>query len=523
MIDEVRLEALIDAYLDLELEEAGRLELEEMLIRSSRARQRFHERTTHHGLLREWALREEGNATVAGEITRSRSRWRPWAVGLAACGVGWLWWQPGVDRAESPVVVEKSESAVENVALLAAAVDVRWADDAKSYHMGQALPKGPLQLAGGLVRLDFYSGAKVFLEGPATLDLVSPDLARLESGRLTAQVPPPAHGFTVLSDEVQVVDRGTEFGMSVGDDQALQVHVFDGEVELHSADGVAPVRSLFGGGAVAIQDGSATDLPADRGAFANPGALLVATEEARQRGWQQWQSTSERIRLAAGLKIYYDFRIHPRGVIPNLAGAAPAESDGTLIGCEAVPGRWPQKPALGFARTSDRVRFWLEGEVPSVTMMARVRVDSLPHDHNALLSMTPGEQGEIHWKLDREGRLLLGLRASSERAFESWERLVSPPVVAESDLGHWMVLATVIDGDAGEMRHFVDGRLVAEAAISRPTLVKLGKANLGNFDAASPDLSGAEVTRNFNGRFEEFAFFDRALSEEEIGAWGRGE
>ena len=152
-------------------------------------------------------------------------------------------------------------------------------------------------------------------------------------------------------------------------------------------------------------------------------------------------------------------------------------------------------------------------------MVAWVRADSLPHDHNALLSTAPGEVGEVHWKLDREGRLLVGLRAKPERLYESWERLVSPPVVTQNDLGRWMLLATVIDGEGAEMRHYVNGREVASGPIRRPTPVRIGRANLGNFDAAAPEAPDAGMTRTFNGRIDEFAYLGRALSDEEIAAF----
>jgi hypothetical protein len=147
-----------------------------------------------------------------------------------------------------------------------------------------------------------------------------------------------------------------------------------------------------------------------------------------------------------------------------------------------------------------------------------VRVDSLPLYHNSLLSMAPDEIGEIHWKIDRSGRLLLGMRAASAPVYESWERLESPVIATSRDFGRWMHLATVIDGEAGVMKHFVNGTQVATAPMKRRVPVKLGLANLGNFDAGSPTSPGSGTVRAFNGRIDEFALFKRALSAEEIAA-----
>jgi len=152
----------------------------------------------------------------------------------------------------------------------------------------------------------------------------------------------------------------------------------------------------------------------------------------------------------------------------------------------------------------------------SLTLMASVRVDSLPLDHNALLSMAPFQVGEIHWKLDQVGRLLLGIRASSELRFDAWERLESPCIMTLQDFGHWIHLAQVIDGENGLMKHYVNGEEVASAAMKRRPQIQLGSADLGNFDAAQPSIDQGTAVRNFNGRMDEFALIGRALSASEI-------
>jgi hypothetical protein len=78
-----------------------------------------------------------------------------------------------------------------------------------------------------------------------------------------------------------------------------------------------------------------------------------------------------------------------------------------------------------------------------------------------------------------------------------------------------MHLATVIDGEHREMRHFVNGSEVAKAPLNRPVPVRLGLANLGNFDPVTSDNG---PVRNFNGRIDEFTLFERALTAEEIAA-----
>ena len=520
MFDEARLERLISAHFDRQLTEEERRELEAMLLASSKARQLFLDQAEWHGLLREQAM-QAGGASLLDGIAPSKKKIVPFArrtwiaAGLAACvTLGW-WLSPYRGGKDKPLITDTTPERNE-VALLGQAVDVEW--DGTAFTPGSALPKGLLKIRKGTLRLDFYSGARVVLEGPAALDLLSPDLARLDSGKLTANVPPPAEGFTIVNANLRVVDRGTEFGMSVGNTGDCEVHVFDGEVELQGDLPEATSRELFEGHAVAIRSGKSTAMPADRNSFADPSRMLQAAARETQAQWERWHTESLAFRNTPGLQVYFDFEDLEAGgmLLPNRAAGGTESSHGSVIGCEHLSGRWDQKSSLGFAKTSDRVRFRMKGTTPALTMMAWVRVDSLPLDHNSLLSMAPDKLGEIHWKLDRSGRLLLGMRSDGRQIYESWERLVSPPIITPLDFGRWIHLATVIDGDTGTMKHFVNGSEVASGEMTRRVPVQLGFANLGNFDASSPASPSSGMVRNFNGRIDEFALLTRALTSAEI-------
>lgn len=516
MFDEARLERLIAAYFDQQLTAEEKRELEGMLLGSARAREIFNERAESHGLAREWGLQSRTEQLLGAPekkiVPFARRAWI--GAGLAACLALAAWWL--YPEKEEASMAEDAKSSGDHVAMLAQALDVEWEGGA-SFGEGSPLPKGWLKIAKGTLRLDFYSGARVILEGPAALELLSPDLAHLEKGKLTAHVPPPAEGFTVTNGDLRVVDRGTEFGMNAGGDKSCEVHVFDGEVELQGKLPASTNKALLEGKGVAIREGKWENIAAKRSDFIDPASISQAAARETEARWETWRKDSQRLRAMAGLKVYFDFeQIAPgASMLPNRAQGADADSNGSIIGCEAATGRWARKGALGFARTSDRVRFRSSGSSPSVTMMAWVRVDSLPQDHNALFSMSPMQVGEIHWKIDKSGKLLLGLRAEEQRAYAAWERLESPKVVTPSDFGRWMHFATVIDGEKGVMKHFVNGEEVASAPMTRRFAIPLGMANLGNFDAAFPDQNDG-IIRSFNGRIDEFALFTRALTKEEI-------
>ena len=523
MFDESRLERLIDAYFDQQLSSDEKRELESMLLSSARAREAFLDRSDWHGLTREWAM-ESQSELLMNDASSPREtipfRRKAWlGAGMAACVLlGWLL----IPRSELPphtdVVDYPANPSRDKVALLAQAIDVEWEEGASS--VGTALSKGMVKIRKGTLRLDFYSGARVILEGPASFELISQDLARLDHGKLTARVPPPAEGFTILNANLRVVDRGTEFGMNVTSPDDCEVHVFDGEVELQGSVPDTTARSIFEGEAISIREGRSTAFSADRRSFADPESILQAAERDTEQRWESWRSKSQKLRQAPDLLVYFNFEDLVPGsmILKNQAEGATADTDGSVVGCETLSGRWSKKKALGFAKTSDRVRFRAQGVAPSITLMAWVRVDSLPQTHNSLLSMSPDLIGEIHWKLDNSGRLLLGMRSGPEHTIIAWDRLVSSPIVTEQDFGRWMHLATVINGEQRVMKHFLNGEEVASAPLTRDVPVQLGLANLGNFDASTANLEKSGELRSFNGRIDEFALFRRAMSAEEISA-----
>ena len=94
------------------------------------------------------------------------------------------------------------------------------------------LRAGRMTLEEGYARIKLNKGAEVILQAPSTFNLHSANRMFLESGWITAKVPPSALGFTVKTPASSVVDFGTEFGLLAGNAGKTEVHVFDGRVEL---------------------------------------------------------------------------------------------------------------------------------------------------------------------------------------------------------------------------------------------------------------------------------------------------
>jgi hypothetical protein len=220
---------LIDGYLDGSLDEADLAGLEARLRADADARRYFvryagmdtdlyfESRARRAG---ERVLRDLGPRTPPAPVRSPAPRRLLVAAALVlvAVGAAWLLLRESGGKPTSP-----------EVAWLVNAQDCRWADDqlpTGGMHAGTVL-----RVERGLAEVQFRSGARVVLQGPAGLELLSDNSARLLHGKLTARVADPARGFTVLSPHGKVIDHGTEFGVSVGDDGTADVVVFEGKVE----------------------------------------------------------------------------------------------------------------------------------------------------------------------------------------------------------------------------------------------------------------------------------------------------
>jgi hypothetical protein len=117
------------------------------------------------------------------------------------------------------------------VAQLTDVVQPVWAEGQIGGSAGSHLQAGhAYRLQAGIAEITFRSGAKVLLEGPASLDIVSNNSCRLHHGKLAANVPPQARGFAIDTLGGRVTDLGTRFAVEVASRDKLTVHCFRGEV-----------------------------------------------------------------------------------------------------------------------------------------------------------------------------------------------------------------------------------------------------------------------------------------------------
>ena len=177
-------------------------------------------------------LRADGeiSAVLASlpEPTPIRTTWR-WVHGLTAAAAA-------ITASAISVWAWNTATQPDWVATLEKAQGCKWGNSALPTLEGSRLPAGRLDLAEGLATLRFDSGATVILEAPVSLDVLSAMECRVERGTVVADVPPPAIGFTIHTQDTKVVDYGTRFGVSAGEDGKCLVHVIEGDVEVNRLD-----------------------------------------------------------------------------------------------------------------------------------------------------------------------------------------------------------------------------------------------------------------------------------------------
>jgi hypothetical protein len=424
----------------------------------------------------------------------------------------------GKKKPDQPVAGEATSTGV---ALVARLVGVEWPEAANQFEPGDLVTPGEIEIDAGLAQIEFFCGATVVLEGPARLQIHSDLSATLAAGKLRAEVPPAARGFAINTSGFDLVDRGTEFGLSVNDKQ-VDVQVFDGEVELFSKDG-ASQKSLFSGESIRHSGRGFIEAALPEGHFVSLDEMQAQNIAQSKKRYERWKSSVKTLRADPRLIAYFTFEdseFDGRTLRSNM-NVSDGESDGAIVGADRVVGRWEEKDALEFKHPGDRVRLNLEGEYESLSFAAWVRIDSLDRSYNSLFLTDSYNYGEPHWQILDTGQLFLSVRPSRQNEIGKVHvPALSEPFWNSSLAGDWFFLVSVYDNSADEMRHYVNGELVTQQPLVEDhhlDKLVIGKASLGNWDDPTRDDAAFKI-RNLNGRIDEFAIFNAPITSREVKA-----
>lgn len=511
-----RVTALCSALLDETLSEEDKVELNSLLKGDPLACERFLELTQMHLDLEEaFADLAEpiwGNNVLPFRSARVRQdskrswpvRWLGLVAACVAVGGAVILWQPHQDIT-SESTLSRDLSNPGGVAVLSRAVDAVWAQGGPHPLEGDVLGADTWALESGLLQIEFFAGATVIVQGPASFALVSPTHMISHEGRYRTFVPELAKGFTIATPDYLAVDLGTEFALAVGADGKSEVHVIEGEVRLDRPDGKT-LENLGAGRGLAAESGVFHKRTGGGSDFVNREQILQLAQADSGVRFRAWQESRDALAADPTTLVLFDFEAQKpwdRQLKNRGRNAIPG---GAIIGAQWAQGRWPGKGALEFKRISDRVRLSVDGEFESLTLAAWIRVEGLDQWLSSILLTDGFEPGEVHWQLSEQGEMMLGISGTSPL------NTTSSVIIGPQDLGRWIHLVTTIDTEKATVTHYRDGQEVGRQVVSGMGSLRLGDAELGNWQAQG----ASHPLRNLNGRVDEFMILNRVLSVSEI-------
>ncbi|WDQ16009.1 LamG-like jellyroll fold domain-containing protein [Rhodopirellula sp. P2] len=373
---------------------------------------------------------------------------------------------------------------------------------------------GDYELTDGSITLRFDSGVDVSIESPARFTIVNSLRMKMDAGRARAIVPETGHGFVIQTPTADVEDLGTEFGVYVSEEQDVELHVFAGEVNVHTAN--HPSRRILEDTAVHLtstgtQQISTTD--------------DVAFTTRSKIGYQRWLADSTARREDPSTLLYFDFEPVPDA--PTLLrdrSQSGLAIDGQIQGCIWATGRWPNKGALLLERAGDRVELDLPGTFDALTISGWIQVNRFDQALQAFFNTRDWQPGEHHWNIQRNGGMSVGV--SRAYTIHSVQKKVP--------LGRWTHLAASIDAQKRVATYYIDGEPAQQRQWDNETSIVFGPCTIGAFgstvtdpgttqadeeaNAAEPSLRVETVryNRELRGRIDELAIFEGAFSTEQV-------
>jgi hypothetical protein len=391
----------------------------------------------------------------------------------------------------------------QSIALITKAVAVK---SDTLFEVGQSVKAGQLKFSEGILQIEFFSGATIIVEGPANLTLIDSMNIFCKQGKIRARVAPQAQGFSIKTTDINIVDLGTEFALNVPEDGQSSVHVFEGEVELHSMTKSKLLTNLSADTAATWKNQLITPIQLSND-FISFESMQNLSREFNKKQLTKWHIYAEKMRRRQDVILFYSFENNKSWsrTLQNESLNKSPKLNGAIVGCHWSEGRWQGKGALDFKSTGDRIKLEIPGTYDDMTFSCWVRIESFDRWLSSLLLTDGYKSGSLHWQLSDSGEIILGARSNGNT--------FSPPLITPDDLGRWLHIVTVYNSKEKEVVHYLNGKAVVRGKIKKLQKITLGKADIGNW--TSENIFENKI-RSLNGRLDEFIIFSTPLNEAEI-------
>ena len=412
------------------------------------------------------------------------------------------------DLDSDPEFVEVVESGYARIKLTA---NVVW--NGTDYEQGNYLQGQIVKFDQGLINLEFENGVETVIEGPAEFKIIDEMKMVVKAGKIKANVPKSGHGFTIETDNVDIVDLGTVFGVEVIDGK-VDVQVIDGLVKLQ--ENKKDIREITAGRAVSIDNKKEIQkLTYTPDRFKGVNELRRIKRELARNAYRRWKAFVETNEDNLDLLAYYSFFNDEKWgrKLPNKKAGAAEESYGLGKFIARKPGRFSLPgSAFLFDQLNSKVDINLPETMTEMTMMCWVNIESTDNHYNTLLesqNRTPGAPG---WYIRRRMMLLSLHRPGGATILRAPASFVSPRMWDQTMRDTWMHLGVRITRD--KIAFFKNGYKLSEVENTvNYDYLQIGSAEIGNSTAQAKRRS---LPLNFHGKMDELIIVKKALSDAEI-------
>jgi hypothetical protein len=445
---------------------------------------------------------------------------------------------------EPPVPVESIKPNLGiPVARIGSSVEAVW-NELPTPQIDDIVRKGWIQLNAGTVRLDFFNGVRMIVQGPSRIEIRSTWEVFLDSGTVRCNVGEMGKGFRVQADGMDVVDLGTEFGMRVGPTGDPEVHVFSGKVALVDEVGNKKFE-VIEQEAMQVSDGKLKRAQYSEKGFASVDEVARKASLESDQKFHAWQQSVQAIDLDPATLVHYTMQDQQRDdlkVVNRATVDAGKATDAIVIGCGITEGRWRKKNAIQFCGNGDRLLLAVDEPVDSVTMMMWLRIDNNNH---TLMGLIMGEEPDrqervnssvfgkisereledfelstniklIRWGVWRSGALMFAhFRRGAGDPNREWDKFNTAPTSVLHPSRQWNHIAVTFDSENRRIKQFVNGSLIHSWTTGHGGLVRLGNLAIGNLSVDDFEIAQG-VSREFLGAIDEVVISSRVYSPEEI-------
>lgn len=358
-------------------------------------------------------------------------------------------------------------------------------------------------LQRGILELELNGEARVVLEAPTTFNVLSPKHIQLSSGRCFVEMAEGNSGLLVETPTGEALDLGTRFAVHVPSPEKMEVHVFDGAVDVSDSQGTT--RLTEGEGLEVEESGDRKELPARPEQFVSRVPRTRCSSEPFLF-WSFDEAEGDRVAAEGSAENLADAAGILRSEIPDTSGPTFVEGvSGTALEFNGTS-QWVSTDHPGISGDKDR----------TVACWVRLPSDWERRDRAPLISrgLKDGHVQGAAWMLHVVG----SNRRFPEVAGRPRLSVGGQAIVGSTDLrsGRWHHLAVVYVREQGEhaVLLYVDGRLQNVTRNSIESVETETTAEGARPISFGRRLYGAQTF--MRGALDEVYVFQGALSGDQI-------